>query len=90
MVTWAQHKASLAQLPPAATVAAAAAAAAAVSGSLLSATSLAAAAQGVLRADVLVDASRPCAADVWQVLFRYVGALLLCICCIAGGAGRAC
>lgn len=38
-------------------------------GALLAATILARAAQGVLRAEVLVDASRTCRDDVWQALF---------------------
>jgi hypothetical protein len=43
--------------------------AAASSSGLLAATSLARAAQGVVRAEVLVDASKPIQDKVWQALF---------------------
>jgi hypothetical protein len=41
-------------------------------GSSLTARSLAAAAQGVTAARVLLDSSRSCGAHVWQALFRCV------------------
>jgi hypothetical protein len=42
-----------------------------VDASLLTARSLCRAAEGVVCAEVLVDASRPCEGDTWQALFRW-------------------